>query len=169
MTRRVRRGVLTAHVTFAVGWLGAVAAFLVLAIAGLTSEDAMMVRVAYLAMKLITWFVILPFSFAAPLTGLVMALGTRWGLLRHYWILIKFLITIFSTVVLVIHLQPISMAAGVAAVRTLPRTDLGLQVQLAVAPAGALLLFLVNTTLAIYKPQGMTRYGRRKQRERLSA
>jgi hypothetical protein len=31
---------------------------------------------------------------------------------------------------------------------------------------GALLLLLVATTLAVYKPRGMTRYGQRKQHER---
>jgi hypothetical protein len=49
-----RKFALTAHVTFSVGWLGAVAAFLALAIAGLTSPDAQMVQAAYLAMDLTT-------------------------------------------------------------------------------------------------------------------
>ena len=40
MTPRVRKWALTAHIAFSVGWLGAVAGFLVLSIAGLTSRDA---------------------------------------------------------------------------------------------------------------------------------
>jgi hypothetical protein len=36
MTPRLRKFALTAHVTSSVGWLGAVAAFLALAVAGLT-------------------------------------------------------------------------------------------------------------------------------------
>ena len=80
MTMRpgLRKFVRTAHITFAVGWLGAVAGFLALAIAGLTSQDAQMVRAAYLAMELITRFVIVPFSFIPLLlTGPLLSLGTR--------------------------------------------------------------------------------------------
>lgn len=91
MTPGLRKFALTAHVTSSVGWLGAVAGFLALAVAGLTSHDAQKVRAAYLAMELTGWFVIVPLSIASPLTGLVQSLGSTWGLFRHYWVLIKFL------------------------------------------------------------------------------
>src|SRR5438876_11267704 len=68
MTPSLRKFALTAHVTFSVGWFGAVAAFLALAIAGLTAQDPPMVRAAYLAMAFIGWWVIVPCSFAALLT-----------------------------------------------------------------------------------------------------
>jgi hypothetical protein len=58
MTPSLRKLVLTAHITFSVGWIGAVAAFLALAIAGLTSHDVQMVRAASLAMELTARFVI---------------------------------------------------------------------------------------------------------------
>ena len=77
MTPSLRKLALTAHVTSSVGWLGAVAAFLALAIAGLTSRDPQMVRAAYLAMELTGWFVIVPLSLASPLTGLVQSLCTE--------------------------------------------------------------------------------------------
>jgi hypothetical protein len=60
MTAGLRRLALTSHVTSSVGWLGAVAAFLALAVAGVGSQDAQIVRAAYLAMHLITWLVIVP-------------------------------------------------------------------------------------------------------------
>ena len=53
MTPRLRKLALTTHVTFSVGWLGVVVAYLALAIAGLTSHDAQMVRAAYLSLELI--------------------------------------------------------------------------------------------------------------------
>lgn len=80
MPPHLRKLALTAHVTASVGWLGAVGAFLALAIAGLTSPDAHMVRAAYLGMDLTGWFVIVPLSFASLLTGLVQALVTPMGL-----------------------------------------------------------------------------------------
>jgi len=170
MTPRLRKFALTAHVISSVGWLGAVAGFLALAVAGLTSQDVQMARAAYLAMELTGWFVIVPLSLASPLTGLVQSLGTTWGLFRHYWVLVKFLITIPSTIVLLLHMRPIGHLAGVAAKTTFSSADLrGLKIQLVANAGAALLVLLVATTLSVYKPRGMTRYGRRKQREQRTA
>lgn len=104
MTPRFRKFALTAHITSSVGWLGAVVAYLALATAGLISHDVLIVRAAYLSMELIGWFIIVPFSFAALLSGLVQSLGTQWGLFRYYWILVKFLLTIGATTVLLGHM-----------------------------------------------------------------
>ena len=93
MTPPIRKFALTAHITFSVGWLGAVAVFLVLAITSLTSLDAQLVRGLYLAMEVTGWYVIVPLCLASLVTGLVVSLGTAWGLFRHYWVLAKFLIT----------------------------------------------------------------------------
>lgn len=62
MTSGLRKFALTTHVTSSVGWLGAVGAFLALAIAGVGSQEAQIVRAAYLSMHLTTWFVIVPFE-----------------------------------------------------------------------------------------------------------
>jgi hypothetical protein len=170
MTPRLRNFALTAHVTSSVGWLGAVAGFLALAIAGLTSQDAQMVRAAYLAMELTGWFVIVPLSLASLLTGLVQALGTTWGLFRHYWVVAKLLINILATILLLVHMRPVTYLAGVAAETTLSSADLrGLRIQLVADAGAALLALLVATTLSVYKPQGMTPYGRRKQHEQRMA
>jgi hypothetical protein len=96
---------LTAHVTSSVGWLGAVAAFLALAVAGLAG-DAQMVRAAYLAMDLLARFVIVPLALASLLTGVVQSLGTPWGVLRHYWVVFKLLLTIVAVVLLLAILAP---------------------------------------------------------------
>jgi hypothetical protein len=165
MRRGLRKFVLTAHVTFTVGWLGSVAGFLALAVAGLTSQDAQIVRAAYLAMELTARFVIVPLSLAPLLTGPVLSLGTPWGLFRHYWILVKLLITILSTILLQVHLQPISYLSGEAAKATMSSADLRLQIQMVVAASAGLVALLVATTLAVYKPRGMTPYGWRKQYE----
>ncbi len=164
LTPGLRKVALTAHITFSVGWIGADAAFLALAIAGLTSHDVQMMRGAYVAMGVIAWFVIVPLSLASLLTGLVQALGTKWGLFRHYWILVKFLIAIFAIVVLLIHTQPVSLVAHAAAGPTFPHASLrGPRIQLVVAAGAGLLVLLVATTLAVYKPRGLTPYGWRKQ------
>ncbi len=164
MTPRLRKFALTAHVTAAVGWLGAVLVFLALAVVGLTSQDAQTVRGAYLVMEPAAWLVLVPLAFASLLTGTVQALGTTWGLFRHYWVLFKLLITVFVTIVLLIYMETFSVMAGVAAD---PGADLGVvrNASPGIHAALALLALLVAATLAVYKPRGMTRYGWRKQHE----
>ncbi len=111
----LRKFLLTAHITFSVGWLGAVAAFLILAIAGLSSQNDKTMRAAYVAMDLIGWFVIVPCSLITLVIGIVQSLGTKWGLLRHYWVLIKFLLTVGATVLLLLHMNATSRLASAAA------------------------------------------------------
>ena len=166
LSPRMEKFALMAHVTTSVGWLGSVVAFLALAIVGLTSPDLERVRSAYLAMDMTAWIVILPLAFASLFTGLVQSLGTRWGLFRHYWVLMKLGITAVSTIVLVIHMRPIRFLAGVAAEAPLMHGDhVPIRVQMVVASGLAIVALLVATGLSIYKPRGMTPYGWRKQQE----
>jgi hypothetical protein len=80
MSSRHRRFVLTTHVISSVGWLGAAAAYLVLAVDVPASQDAQMVRAAVLVMELIAWLVTVPMALASPFSGIVQSLGTTWGL-----------------------------------------------------------------------------------------
>lgn len=166
MAPRLRKFALTTHVTFSVGLLGSIAAFLALVLAGLTTENAAIVRAAYLAMDLTARFVIVPLAFAALLTGLIQSLGTPWGLFRHYWILVKLLLTVFAILILLVKIDLIGYAAHLAAETMLPRADLRtVGMELAVHAAGGLLVLLVPAILSVYKPRGLTAYGRRKQHE----
>lgn len=100
-----RKLALSAHVASSVGWFGAVVAFLALAVIGLRGGgDDGMIRSAYIVMEAIGWFVIVPFSVASLVTGLVQSLGTQWGLFRHYWVLAKLLITVGASVLLLVHM-----------------------------------------------------------------
>jgi hypothetical protein len=166
MSPSLRKVALTAHITSSIGWFGAVAAFLVLAIAGLFSQDRELVRAAYLMMGLTTWLVIVPLALVSGLTGLVSSLGTKWGLFRYYWVLLKLVITLLATIVLLIHTQPIDLLASVAAKTAVLSADLqGAQLDMVIASSASIMVLLVLTVLSVYKPRGMTRYGQRKQDE----
>lgn len=160
----LRKLALTAHVTCSVGWLGAAGAFLGLAIIGLTSEDGPTVRGVYLVMEPAAWFVLVPLAFASLLTGIVQSLGTTWGLFRHYWVLFKLALTVFATIVLLTYMKTFSVMAGVAAD---PGADIGTvrSASPVLHAALAILVLIVATLLAVYKPAGMTRYGWRRQQE----
>jgi hypothetical protein len=167
LTPRLRKLLLVAHVTSSVGWLGAVAGFLALAVSGLASQDVQVVRADYLAMELIGWYVIVPLSFAALVIGLVQSLGTEWGLIRHYWVLVKLVLTVACIGFLLLHMQLVTYLSSVAANTPVSSADLrDLRVQLVGDAGAALVVLIVATALSIYKPRGMTRRGRRAQRAR---
>jgi hypothetical protein len=169
MKPRLSKFVLTTHVVFSVGWFGAIAAYLAMALAGVTSRDPQVVGGAYLMMRLTGWFVILLAAMGALLTGVVQGLGSKWGLFRHYWVLFKLALNLVATFLLLVHLQRTSLLAGVAAQQTVSKADyLGPQAQLLADASYALGALLVATVLAVYKPRGMTRYGQRKQRRELA-
>ena len=166
MKPSLRKFALTAHITLSVGWLGAVAGFLALAVASLTGHDAQLVRGLYLAMGVTGWYVIVPLCLASLLTGLVVSLGTKWGLFRHYWVMTKFLLTIVSTLILFGFMQTLSHIGALAADTTMSIDELrNLSQSPVLHSGGGLLVLLVNTMLSVYKPWSRTRYGLRKQHE----
>jgi hypothetical protein len=155
-----RKAGLVAHVAASVGWLGAVVASVVLGIVGITSADAAVVRAVYLMLEPLGWYTLVPFSILSLATGLIQALGTRWRLLRHYWVLAKLAMNLFATAVLLLYMQTLTFLADTARalgpdadVKTL-RTPSPV---IHAAPAVALLV--VALVLSVYKPRGLTGYG----------
>lgn len=155
MPPRTSKAVLTTHVAFSIGWLGAVAVFLALAITGLNSDNLLLARACLLAMKISAWFVIVPFCLTALATGIIQAAWTKWGLFRYYWIVVKLFLTLGSTLLLLLHLQPINDLANAASQPTFSNTEHSSHIINLIAKAGAaiLVLFFI-TTISIYKPWG---------------
>jgi hypothetical protein len=168
MTHALRRFTFTTHVTSSVGWVGALLAFLALAVIGFTSDDEVKVRGAYLLMAPAAWFVLVPMAHVSLLSGIVLSLGTSWGLFRHYWVLLKLGITVFATVILLIYMGTFRQMAGVAAD---PVVDLAAvrNASPIVHAVLALILLVAASVLGIYKPFGMTTYGIRKHNEQRRA
>lgn len=154
----MRKAWLTAHVVTSVGWLGAAVAYAALAAAAWRGSRPLLVQAAQMAMVPMTWFAVVPLALASLLTGLVLSLGTPWGLLRHYWVVFKLILTVVATVILVLNTRSVEALASVGeGVGTT-----GVQGQLLHAGGGVMVL-LVATVLAVFKPRGLTAYGWRKQ------
>jgi hypothetical protein len=165
----VRRLALTVHLTCSVGWIGAVVAYLALGVWAATARDAEAVRAAWSALEVTGWWAIVPLALAALATGVVMSLGTTWGLFRHYWVVTSLALTLLCTVVLLLHMPTVSATAAV-----LRGMDMGpgaggmghRAVGGDVFHAGVgLVVLLAVAVLNIYKPRGLTPYGWRKQQE----
>ncbi len=164
MTARagLRKFALTLHVVASVGWIGTVAGFLALAIAGLVSSDTNLVLASYLAMEFSYRTVVIPLGLASLVTGLVSSFVTDWGFLRHYWVVVKLVITTPAIVLMLAHTEPVRRAARVATATIWPGADIaGLRLQIAGEASAALVALLVVTALSTYKPRGRLRYGAR--------
>ena len=162
MTPSLRRLALTIHLALSLGWIGAVVSYLVLGLSAVRSKDAETVRAVWIAMELTGWWAIVPLAIGSLLTGLIMSLGTSWGLFRHYWVLITLALTIFCVAILLLHMPTVSALAQMARTTTAARDGHGGDL---LHPSVGLLVLLVITVLNVYKPQGVTPYGWRRQRE----
>ena len=157
----LRKFALSVHLTFSIGWIGAVLMYLALGVAAVTTEDVQTIRAAWIAMELTGWYVIVPLAVTSLLTGLVMALGTKWGLFRHYWVVISFVLTTFAAVILVLHMPSVSVTADLA--QKVDGDELAALGGDLEHPSIGLVVLLAVQVLNLYKPQGLTRYGWRKQ------
>ena len=159
----LRKLVLAVHLTCSVGWIGTVIAYLALGVTAVRSDETETIRAAWTAMEIIGWFVIVPLAVTSLITGLVMALGTKWGLFRYYWVVISFLLTLFSTTVLLLHMPSVTTSADLA--QRLGGEELTALGGDFLHPSIGLVILLAVQVLNIYKPPGLTRYGWRKQQE----
>lgn len=166
MPARLRKATLAVHVGVSVGWIGAVIAYIALDAVVATSRDAPAIRAAYVSMDLIAKNAILPLAVLALTTGLLISLGTKWGLFRHYWVVVSLIMTTIATVILFAELQTISHYAALAANPETPAGDVLELPNTLPHSVGGTAVLLVVFVLNMYKPRGMTRYGWRKEQAR---
>ena len=152
LKRPVRRGLLVAHVAVSVSWLGLTVGLLALGITAFTTGDPATVGAATRAMKIFGDWLVVPVALLALVTGLVLALGTPWGLARHRWVWTKFWLTLITTGLSIFSLRPGIDAAA---------ADGAVDINLVVAPSVATGTYLFITAISILKPWGLTRRGRR--------
>ncbi len=174
MSRCIRKLVLTIHVVVSVGWIGIEAGLLALGLTGLYTRNPEVLRAAYVAIGLFGGIFVVPVSIGALITGVLLSVGTPWGLFRHYWVLAKFAVTVALVAggIFVLNQKLQEAAARVSGVpiNALTSADVGtLRFQIIAAVSVALLLLVTATTLSVYKPWGKTWFGRRKAVTRTEA
>jgi hypothetical protein len=147
---RWRKAVLTVHVVTAVGWLGVDLVLLTFGIAGLSGADPDLV---YPAQSFIGRVLFTPLSVLVWLVGVVNAMLTPWGLLKHWWVLVKLLLTTVMLGLVLCLLYPGLTQAGELA-GELPSRD---RINMVVAPSVSTSLLIFATVLSTYKPWGRAR------------
>ena len=139
-----RKTLLAAHVTAIAGVVGADLALVTLGLAALGGADPATV---FPAAAVIASGLVLPFALAALVTGIVLALVTRWGLLRYWWVTIKLVITVALTAAVLFVLVP-----GLEATAHAARQGAVARNPLLVGPVAASLLLFAALLLFVFKP-----------------
>jgi Predicted integral membrane protein (DUF2269) len=153
MERRVRQAWLVLHIVSSVGWLGVVLAALALCVAGLANDDPEFVHAVFSVMVVLADTYFLPGTVLVLVSGLLLGLGTTWGLFRFYWVAVKLCIgvVLFLGSVFVLQLAVERAAQESAALRPLPaEVDVRLFGMLCVTAA----LAVAATVLSVMKPWG---------------
>lgn len=164
---RFRKVALVLHVATSVGSMGSVAAFLALAVAGLMTSEMVASSSVYPSMDLVTSVIIVPLLASTLVLGVIQALFTPWRLLDHWWVLAKLIVTSATMAVLVVQLPGIAALAD-ASIAELPFSSELKRIQLSVLvhSATGLIVLLIPLVLSIFKPWGLTAFGRRKAERR---
>ncbi len=145
-----RKALLTLHVVSSVGWLGADMVLLTLSIAGRNGADP---AVVYPAIGLVGSALLVPISVLSWLVGVVSGLVTRWGVLRHWWVVVKLGVTTILTTLVLFALWPgLREATELGAALPQETRD-----QLLIAPSVSFVALVALTAISAYKPWGRTR------------
>jgi ferredoxin-NADP reductase len=163
--RRARKVWLTVHIGVAVSWLGLSLGMTALAVAGLTADTHAVRHGAYELMHLFDLTLVIPSMAVSVLSGLVLSLGTPWGLVRHWWVLLKFIIALSLPAVAAFFES--KWIRSLQALTKDPAAEPGgTGLTLAVCLATFTLLLWVAVILSVLKPGGRTRWGRGGERTR---
>ncbi|HET6859811.1 MAG TPA: DUF2269 domain-containing protein [Streptomyces sp.] len=152
LPRPARRAILVAHVTVSVAWLGLTVGLLALGVTAYTTASASTTQAAYSAMKVFSDWLLVPVALLSLVTGLVLSLGTPWGLAKHRWVWTKFWLTLVTGAATIFALRP---SINVAALEGVPDSSL------IAAPTVASAAYFFMTAISVLKPWGLTRRGRR--------
>jgi hypothetical protein len=156
---RVRKTVLILHVISSLTWLGVDVGLLALSLTGLTTDDPMTLRAVYLTMSVLVDAVVIPAGLLALTTGVVLSLGTKWGLVRYRWVLVKLVITLV-TVTLTYYGLRAGVETAAAEVRAAAQAPSEARGGLLFAPIVSLTCYVFMTVISFFKPWGRTRWGR---------
>lgn len=142
----VRKAILTTHIVVSVGLLGDSAGFLAVAIRGATTDDPALARSSYELLRMFSYVFGIPLSFAALVTGIILGLGTTWGVFRSPWVTAKLILIVTVIAVGALAIDP--------ALGAMLHGDGGGESRLIIASAYDTAALTLATGLAVFKPGG---------------
>ena len=150
-----RKAILTLHVSVSVALIGVTGSVLILALTAASADSAADARALYAAARTLAFALAIPFSLASLATGIVLGLGTRWGVLTYRWVAGKLVLQLAIILTGALVIRP-SLQALID--RAADGQPLGAaRWELSVAGAANLTFAAVAVALAVFKPGGRLR------------
>ena len=156
LSRRQRHAVLVLHIVSAVGWIGVDLALLPLVLTGLTTDDGPTAAAAFGAVAILVPWTVPALSLLIVTTGVLLGLGTKWGLVRYWWVAVKLVISLILTTLVFVSLLPAVAAIDItgAASGEEVRAALGETTMFLYPPVVSSLMLLAAAVLSVTKPWG---------------
>lgn len=155
---RTRRAVLVVHIASSGAWLGVDVAMAVLIVSAMAAGEPGTRAFALQALELVAVWPLLVCGTLCLLSGLVLGLGSRWGVLRYWWVAIKLLLNVVLTALVLVTLRPELAHQAEQARRLLAGEAVTFDLaNLAYPPTVSPALLLVAMTLSVVKPWGPVR------------
>jgi hypothetical protein len=146
-----RRAAITVHIASSVGLLGTTAGTLLLALTAAATDDVAFAEAIYRLMASFTVAFGIPLSMLSLASGILVGLGTKWGVLRYWWTTIKLLLILGVIVNGAANIGP-----TVEALRSDPMAA-GDQARAAIAAALSVAMLLTATGVSVFRPGGRVR------------
>jgi hypothetical protein len=158
--RRLRTPLLVAHIATSVGFFGAVAVFFCLALTGLVVSDVALANASYAVMPRITWSIIVPLAAVSLAVGVLQSVLSPWGLIRHYWVVVKFAMTIVIAGVLILQTGTIERLGEAGTQAAIGNAEWAARYSVLLHSGAGLVALLVTLVLSVAKPKGLTGWSR---------
>jgi hypothetical protein len=165
LSPKARKGVLIVHLAGSIGWLGADIGLLVLAVTAMTTGSPGLGHGAVVAAALLATWASGPLALLALLSGILLSLTTRWGLVRYWWTTVSLVLTLAAAAAVNLALGPMLRGFEVSVLAARPDAPVAVAMgsapaHLFVPPCVAFVLLTFITIINVYKPWGRTRRSR---------
>ena len=158
MGARTRKGVLTVHIVSAGVWIGIDVVMAVVIFRALLADDDNTKALCFRALELFAVWPLLTAGLVCLASGVVLGLGTKYGLVRYWWVAIKLMLNIVLTALVPIALQPEVSRAAEQGWRFAAGEPASLAVgNLIFPPVVSPTALLIAFVLAVFKPWGRIR------------
>ena len=165
---RTRKGVLVVHIVSAGVWIGIDVVMAVVIFTALLADDDNTKALCFLALKLFAIWPLLTTGLVCLASGAVLGLGTKYGLVRYWWVATKLVLNIVLTALVPFALAPAVSRAAEQGWRFAAGEPASLVVgNLIFPPIVSPTALLIAVVLAVFKPWGRIRKRTATQRDTL--
>jgi hypothetical protein len=158
---RTRKSVLLVHIASAGAWLGIDVVMAVLVFTALLTDNSGTKALCFQALELVAVWPLLITGLVCLITGVILGLGSKYGLVRYWWVAVKLVLNLLLTGLVLVALAPEVAQAAERGRQFMEGQPATLTVgDLIFPPIVSPTALTVAMVLAVFKPWGRIRRSR---------